>query len=214
MLTDLLRVGVLCSKRAPGLDALLHHPARRVFFDIDCVITSELAFPECGVPVVTHPIRSFYDDFGASIRDMEVRRHYDDSTAEVLRHIGVDVVVLLGYRYVVTERMLSAFPHRIFNVHDSDLPRYPGLHATRDAIMAGENETRSTVHLVTARLDSGPVMARSEAFPVARFAHEAALAGETDIVRAYAFAHREWMMRCTWGDLVVNVLEQVAVAAA
>ena len=214
MLTDLLRVGVLCSKRAPGLDALLHHPARGVFFDLDCLVTSELTFPECGIPVVTHPIRLFYDDFDASIRDMEVRRHYDAATAEVFRHIGVDVIVMLGYLYIATEPLLSTCSNRIFNAHDSDLPGYPGLHATRDAIMAGENETRSTVHLVTPALDAGPVMARSEAFPVARFAHEAALAGETDIVRAYAYAHREWMMRRTWGDLVVNVLEQVAVAAA
>ena len=104
-----------------------------------------------------------------------------------------------------------AFPDRILNVHDGG-SEYPGLHSTRDAIIAGARETHSIVHLVTPDLDAEPIVVRSKAFPVAPFAREAALAGERDIVRAYAYAHREWMMRSAWGDLVVRALEQVAAA--
>jgi phosphoribosylglycinamide formyltransferase 1 len=132
------------------------------------------------------------------------RKAFDAETAVMLR--GCDVVVLLGYLFVLTEPLLAAFPDRIFNVHDSDLPRYPGLHATRDAIYAGERETRSSVHVVTAELDAGPVIARSDAFPVAPFVHDAVAAGEHDIVRAYAYSHREWMMRSTWGVLAAEAV--------
>jgi folate-dependent phosphoribosylglycinamide formyltransferase PurN len=204
MLTDRLHVAVLCSKRAPGLDGLLRHPLRGTLYDLDCVVSTESPFDDCELPVILHPIRSFYA--GAPIRDREIRRRYDEHTAHCLRFMGIDVVVTLGYLYVITEPLLEAFSDRILNVHDGDVPRYPGLHATRDAIVAGERETFSAVHVVTSDLDAGPVLERSEPFPVAGFAREAVSAGYDDIVRAYAYAHREWMIRSSWADLVVNAL--------
>ena len=215
MLNGLLRVAVLCSKRAPGLRELLEHQAHGLLFDVAAVVTSESEMPQCGVPVIPRGIKSFYG--GAPIRDAGVRRAFDEQTAMILRSIRCDVIVMLGYVYIITEPLLKAFNGSILNVHDSDLtlrradgsPRYRGLHATRDAIMAGELETRSSIHLVTPDLDGGPVIARSRAFPVAPFAHEAALSGEQDIVRAYAYAQREWMMRRSWADLVVFGLERI-----
>ena len=70
--------------------------------------------------------------------------------------------------------MLAAFPDRIVNLHDSDLsiknvrgtPRYVGLRATRDAIVAGERETRATVHWVSEDVDAGPILLRSDPFVV------------------------------------------------
>jgi folate-dependent phosphoribosylglycinamide formyltransferase PurN len=196
----MLNVAVLCSKRAPGLDALLQR--RR----ISSVVTTHEVFP-CAVPVIAHPIRG------------RIREKYDGETARLLQ--GADVILLLGYLYVITEPLLAAFPGRILNIHDADLtlrradgsPRYPGLHATRDAIFAGERETRSSVHVVTSQVDAGPVMARSAAFPVAPFTHEAAARGENDIVRAYAYAQREWMMRSTWGDLAEGALMRMEMSA-
>ena len=218
MLTDVLHAAVLCSKRAPGFASLLHHPFRGPLFEVDCVMTTEPDLADCGVPVIAHPIRSFYDDRRAALRDLDVRRDYDAATAAILRHLGIDTVILLGYLYVVTDALLDAFPGRVLNVHDADLalrrpdggPRYPGLHSTRNAIVAGERETRSSVHRVTPELDGGPVIVRSEPFPVAPFVHDAVQGGHSDIVRAYAYAHREWMIRSSWGALVVNALEILA----
>jgi|GEM_PF-685184 len=179
----MLNVAVLCSKRAPGLEAL------RQRVDVACVLD------RC-------PPRG---------RDRET---FDAETAAMLRPFAVDAVVLLGYLFVITEPLLAAFPDRIINLHDADLtlrdagggPRYSGLHATRDAILAGERETRSSVHLVTHQLDAGPVIVRGDAFPVAPFIHEAVARGENDIVRAYAYAQREWMMRSSWGQLAAEGL--------
>jgi len=145
------------------------------------------------------------------------RHAFDAKTAVILRAHHVDTVLLLGYLHIVTEPLLTAFPNRILNVHDADLtlrdvdggPLYPGLHSTLDAIMAGESETRSSVHLVTPQLDAGPVLVRSEAFPVAPFVHEAATRGEHDIVRAYAYAQREWMMRSTWSSLAADAVRRL-----
>ena len=178
----MLNVAVLCSKRAPGLEAL------RERVNVVCVLDRHA------------PRRS-------------EREAFDAETAAMLRRFDVDAVVCLGYLYVITSPLLEAFPDRILNVHDSDLPRYPGLHATRDAIYAGERETRSSVHIVTPQLDAGPVIVRSEAFPVAPFVHEAVARGEHDIVRAYAYAQREWMMRSTWGALAAEALQRLTLEA-
>jgi folate-dependent phosphoribosylglycinamide formyltransferase PurN len=206
MLNEPLHLAVLCSKRAPGLDALLRHPLRGIVYEVDCLMTTEPAFANHGVPVIPYPIVSFYG--GAPIGDRQIRRRYDSRTAGDLELLGIDVVLTLGYLYVISEPLLTTFRDRIFNIHDSDVPRYPGLHATRDAIVAGEKSTFSSVHIVTSDLDAGPVIARSEPFPVAAFAREAARQGHDDIVSAYAYAQREWMMRSAWGDLAVQALEQ------
>lgn len=189
----MLNLAILCSKRAPALDAVLPHAT--------CVITTHRSavIETHGVPLIKHPIRS-YDD----------RRVYDALTVHVLKEMSVESVLLLGYLYVLTDVMLHAFPNRIFNIHDSDLTvkypngdrKYVGLHSTRDAILAGEQETRSTLHVVTEKLDGGPILSLSRAYPVAPFVHEAAAAGHTDIVKAYAYAQREWMMRDAWPELV------------
>jgi phosphoribosylglycinamide formyltransferase 1 len=222
-----LRVAVLCSKRAPALDELLHHPNRGKLYDVACVVTTENSFTgadrieSAGVPMLVHPFRSFFDSRRAPMRHAPTRREYDSVTAQVLKQLGVDTIVLLGYQYILSDAMLEAFPNRILNVHDADLTltgadgdrRYVGLHSTRDAIAAGECETRSTVHYVTSKVDSGPVLLVSGSYPVAPFAQEAARAGHGDIVKAYAYAHREWMMRDGWGSLVTRSLEYIAAGA-
>ena len=186
----MLNVAVLCSRRAPGVEEL------RQRAHVACVVHRE---PPRGGD----------------------RKAFDAETASLLHAFPIDVVVCLGYLYVITEPLLRAFPDRILNVHDADLtlrradgsPRYPGLHATRDAIVAGERETRSSVHLVTPELDAGPVIVRSDAFAVAPFVHDAVLRGQHDIVRAYAYAQREWMMRSTWGALAAEAAERLVMKA-
>ena len=195
----MLKIAVLCSKRAPGLETLLAH--RGDTYDVVSVLAAH-----SGTPYTTHPI-------------FAPRREYDAATRKILRAARADIVLLLGYTYIVTDVLLSEF--RILNIHDSDLRltgpdgerRYTGLHSTRDAILAGEKETRSTLHVVTEKLDGGPILNVSRAYPVAPFVHEAASAGHTDIVKAYAYAQREWMMRDCWGEMLVSALSRAEAAA-
>jgi phosphoribosylglycinamide formyltransferase 1 len=219
-----LRIAVLCSSRAPGLEPLLSHPRRDDLYEIACVITSEPYFAgrapveNSGVSVLVHPIRQFHQECGASLRNEEVRRSYDALTVHILQQLDVDAVLLLGYLYVVSDVLLAAFPDRVFNIHDSDLTltasngerKYVGLHSTLDTILGGDPDTRSTLHLVTPKLDGGPVLMQSAPYPVAPFAREAAREGHLDIVKAYAYAQREWMMRHCWGDLAIAAIEMVA----
>jgi phosphoribosylglycinamide formyltransferase-1 len=40
------------------------------------------------------------------------------------------------------------------------LPKFPGAHAVRDALAAGATETGSTIHIVDAGVDTGPIIAQ------------------------------------------------------
>jgi len=84
---------------------------------------------------------------------------------ETLRELKVELVVLAGFMRVLKEQMLSAFPRRIINIHPSLLPKFPGLEAWKQALVAGEKVTGATVHFVDEQIDHGDVIAR-RAVPV------------------------------------------------
>lgn len=221
-----LRLAVLCSHRAPGLMHLLNADSGRGrIFDVVCCVTSEATFAEevrverRGVPVRSHNIRAFYEARQARLAGApEVRAAFDADLARLLRPFSPDLVLLAGYLYVLSAPMLAAFPRRILNLHFADLtlrtpdgePGFPGIRAVRDAIAAGCAETRATVHLVDAVVDGGAPMVRSWPFPVSPMVDEAQGWTATDLLRAYTFAHEQWMMRGCAGPLWSAALQLVA----
>ena len=66
---------------------------------------------------------------------------------------------------VLKSPMLQAFPRRIINVHPSLLPKFPGLEAWKQALVAGEKVTGVTIHFVDEQIDHGDVIAQ-RAVPV------------------------------------------------
>jgi folate-dependent phosphoribosylglycinamide formyltransferase PurN len=228
MLTAPIRVAVLCSHRAPGLPHLLRLTRRGGRpWRLACCLTSEQTFAEepemraAGIPVITHPVRWFYETQspGARLGDLTVRGQYDEVTLALLRLHQPDIVLLAGYLLKLTRPMLDEYARRIINVHHADLllrnpdggPRYPGLRAVRDAVLAGEAETRSSAHIVTERLDDGPVLARSRAFPVPDVATWARRHGADDVLKAVIWAQQEWMLREAFGPLMAEALSLTAV---
>ena len=103
---------------------------------------------------------------GKFIPSAKFRTRYeaDEETelANLLKTAGVDLVVLAGFMRVLKEPMLTAFPHRIINLHPSLLPKFPGLEAWRQALTVGEKVTGCTVHYVDAGVDTGEIIAQRE----------------------------------------------------
>ena len=222
-----MKVAILCSHRAPGLVQLLNVDQHRgMDYEIVCCMTSSDTFAEevrverRGLPCLSHSIRAFCEERHTTIGDLGARVAYDLATLDLLKPFNPDLLLLDGYLLLLTDPVLQRFEGRIINVHHSDLmqrndiggPRYPGLRAVRDALLAGETETRATAHIVTARLDDGPVLLRSWAFgvpPVVRWALEH---GATDVLRACAWAHQEWMLRSAWEPMLKSALELAVLA--
>jgi phosphoribosylglycinamide formyltransferase-1 len=97
--------------------------------------------------------------------DFPDRESCDLAIVEVLRAQRVELVCLAGYMQAVRAPMLEAFPNRILNIHPSLLPAFPGLHAQQQALEHGVKISGATVHIVTAKIDAGPILAQA-AVPV------------------------------------------------
>ena len=215
-----LRVALLTSSRAPGLGHLLDQdPDRgRLYQIVVGVVTDPEAeaaeLERARIPRVVHDLRAFCRERGGRVGDLDLRRLFDGRTLRSLQSYRPDLVVLSGYLHILTAPMLEAFPNAILNVHDADLailgpdgkPRYRGLRSTFEALAGGEPETRSSVHLVTPELDVGPLLVRSEGFPVHPLVTDARRWGAADVLKAYAYAQREWMMRASWGRLLAKAI--------
>jgi phosphoribosylglycinamide formyltransferase 1 len=84
----------------------------------------------------------------------------EEQLVKMLRDVGVELVVLAGFMRVLHEPMLKAFSRRIVNIHPSLLPKFPGLEAWKQALVAGENVTGCTVHYVDEKIDHGQILAQ------------------------------------------------------
>ena len=218
-----LRVAVLSSHRCPGAAHLLSDPARGRRWDLVCSFSSEEDFDtlplflDADVPFVSLSIRDFYRRRGRKLSDLATRRQYDAEVAGRLSLFRPDLLLFSSYLYVATPTLVGAAPEGAINIHGSDLarlgaddaPRYPGLRAVADAILSGEPETRATAHWVTEEVDRGPIIARSGAYPVPPFVATLLESGNRKAVKAYAYAHQEWMLADAWGPLWRTALRLV-----
>jgi phosphoribosylglycinamide formyltransferase-1 len=86
----------------------------------------------------------------------------EEQLVKMLRDAGVELVALAGFMRVLHEPMLKAFSRRIVNIHPSLLPKFPGLEAWKQALVAGERVTGCTVHYVDEKIDHGRILAQRE----------------------------------------------------
>jgi phosphoribosylglycinamide formyltransferase-1 len=71
------------------------------------------------------------------------------------------LVVLAGFMRILTPGFVQRYAGRLTNIHPSLLPAFPGLHTHQRALDAGCKFAGATVHLVTAELDHGPILAQA-----------------------------------------------------
>ena len=89
------------------------------------------------------------------------RAEHERALLATLAPLRVDLVGLVGYLRLVGGDFLAAWQGRLFNLHPSLLPAYPGLNAIERAFAAGETNLGATVHWVDAGCDTGaPIMQR------------------------------------------------------
>ncbi|MEO0232677.1 MAG: phosphoribosylglycinamide formyltransferase [candidate division WOR-3 bacterium] len=82
----------------------------------------------------------------------------EEEYVRILKEKGVELVCLAGFMRVLKKTFLSAFPHRIMNIHPSLLPSFPGLNAQKQAWEYGVKVSGCTVHFVDEGVDTGPII--------------------------------------------------------
>lgn len=183
------RVAVLISGRGSNMAALLAAAADPAYpAEIALVLSSRadaagLAHATArGVPTAVVESRAFRGDRPGFEAAME---------AELARH-GTEIIALAGFMRVLTEGFVARWEGRMINIHPSLLPAFPGLDTHARALAAGVRLHGCTVHLVTAGVDEGPILAQA-AVPVLPNDTEASLAA-----RVLAQEHRLYPAALAW----------------
>ena len=75
-----------------------------------------------------------------------------------VKKIDPDLIVLAGYMRILSEEFCRQFTGKILNIHPSLLPKFRGLNTYQRVLDSGDEFHGSTVHFVTSKLDSGPII--------------------------------------------------------
>jgi len=90
------------------------------------------------------------------------REDHDAAMDATIRKSGAQYVALAGYMRILSPGFVAKWEERMVNIHPSLLPKYPGLDTHARALAAGDAKAGCSVHLVTAELDSGPLLGQTE----------------------------------------------------
>ena len=95
-------------------------------------------------------------------RDYESLAAFHAALLDRVESFQPDLVVLAGFMRILPARFVARFERRIMNIHPSLLPKFKGLDTHQRALDAGARRHGATVHLVTEKLDDGPIIIQAE----------------------------------------------------
>ena len=95
-----------------------------------------------------------------SPKAFDARETFDAAFFEAVDGAKADLIVCAGYMRIISAAEIARRPNRMINLHPSLLPAFKGLHTHQQALDAGAAEHGASVHVVTADLDDGPVIAQ------------------------------------------------------
>lgn len=154
-----LRLGILGSGKGSNFRALVEAAKSNPSFYEPVIVCSDVR--EAGILRLAEEFKipAYFVDPGEFKTKFSERAEQEIIT--LLKAAQVDLVILAGLMRVIKKPLLTAFPHRILNIHPSLLPKFPGLSAWQQAHEAGETESGCTVHLVDEGIDTGKILGQS-----------------------------------------------------
>lgn len=131
-----------------GLDVSL------VLADKDCEGVEKVIvrFPQVKIEMVRRT------DFGKPFESH--RAEFTKKVVEVLQANDIKVVVMAGFMTIFSKEMFDAYSGRVLNSHPALLPAFKGPRVVADALAFGVKITGTTIHIATAELDAGPILAQ------------------------------------------------------
>lgn len=170
-----VRLGVVCSRGGSVFLAarqILGAAGQRVEF---AVVTDRGCAAEASCVASALPWRR--------VQDSDRARFSREAWRWLVQEQEVELVILLSLRIVGSE-LYSGIP--CFNIHPSLLPAFPGFDALDRARCAGVRFFGSTLHLATASIDAGPIVAQCIA-PMP-------LDGDLSTLRRISFAQKTYLL--------------------
>ena len=154
---DKLPIVVLISGSGSNLQAIIDAIDRGLAAAIKAVISNRAdaygleRAQTAGIP--THVL----DHSGFPDRDT-----FDNALQSQIDAYRPSLVVLAGFMRILGAAFVNRYHGRLFNIHPSLLPQFPGLNTHQRALDVGVNEHGASVHFVTNELDGGPMVIQAK----------------------------------------------------
>ena len=87
---------------------------------------------------------------------------------------NINLICLAGFMKILSKKFIKKFNKPILNIHPSLLPKYKGLNTHIRVIKNKEKYSGATVHLVSAKLDSGKIILQKK-IKVSKYENEKSL---------------------------------------
>ena len=87
---------------------------------------------------------------------------------------NINLICLAGFMKILSKNFIKKFNKPILNIHPSLLPKYKGLNTHIRVIKNKEKYSGATVHLVSAKLDSGKIILQKK-IKVSKYENEKSL---------------------------------------
>ena len=146
-LTGNINVGVFISGRGSNLKELIKYSKKNnTKFIIKLVISNK------------KEAKLFAYDKKNKIINYAIENKKPQFEKKALRYLKknkINLLCLAGFMRILSKEFIKKSKFKIINIHPSLLPKYKGLNTHERAIKAGDKYAGSTVHYVTAKLDSG-----------------------------------------------------------
>lgn len=147
------RMAIFVSKMSHCLyDLLARYKAGEWNVDIPCIVSNheDLRYvaEQFNIPYYVWSIK----------KDHSNKEEIEKAEMELLKKEKVTFIVLARYMQIITDGMISAYPHKIINIHHSFLPAFIGAKPYHQAWERGVKIIGATSHYVTADLDAGPII--------------------------------------------------------
>lgn len=148
------RIIIFASGSGTNAENIIRHFKSAQTAEVIAVLTNN---PEAGViskaknlevPVKIFDRKEFYET--------------DDVLNFLLQH-NPSLIVLAGFLWLVPQKILSAFPKKIINIHPALLPKFGGkgmfgVNVQREVIASGDKESGITIHYVNEKYDAGDII--------------------------------------------------------
>jgi phosphoribosylglycinamide formyltransferase-1 len=89
------------------------------------------------------------------------REEFDQNVAKIIDSVSPQYIILAGFMRILSTWFVNHYKNRLINIHPSLLPAFIGANAIDQAFMAKVKIAGVTIHFVTEKLDSGPIIAQA-----------------------------------------------------
>ncbi len=151
-----------------------------------------------GMKMIPSPVKTFAVDHGIPVFQPVSLKKTEAETAEQLRALAPDLIVVAAYGKILPDAVLQAAPLGCINVHASLLPKYRGAAPINWAVLNGERETGVTIMHVAPELDAGDMI----------------LADSTEIGENETAAELYDRLKVLGAELLLDAVEQIRAGTA